>query len=288
MSARVLALEALRGLRLQRAFRGLRAWRALRGAFAALALVAAQGAPAATLADAIARAPDGAWLEYEVALIPGDASPCCFDWRGGHATRRGCSLDGRNWNFGTSKDHVRASDSLRVFLRKGGGMVDRVRAVGGDCPVDTGEASPQLVANVPPVESVAMLARLATAGSTEHRTEPLAALAMHADASAARELERLAGDGRTEARGDALFWLAQRGDTDAERIIRAALAPDVPTAVQKKAIFALSQLPAARAVPALREIVESDRPRTVRREALFWLAQQDDDEAFAVFDEILR
>ena len=278
-----------RALRFLRALRGLRASRALRGTIVALAVSMAPEAPAGTLADAIAEARDGAWIEYEVALVPGDGSPCCFDWRGEGVTRRGCSLDGRSWNFGTSKDHVRSSDSLRIFLMKDEGSIGRVRAVGGDCPIDTGAASPRLVANVEPAESAALLAKLATTGgSNRDRTEPLAALAMHADRSAARELERLAGDGGDKARGDALFWLSQRGDTDAERIIRAALAPDVPTAVQKKAIFALSQLPAERAVPALREIVESDRPRSVRREALFWLAQQGNDEAFAVFDEILR
>ncbi|HVF34545.1 MAG TPA: HEAT repeat domain-containing protein, partial [Candidatus Saccharimonadia bacterium] len=251
------------------------------GLVALTLLASAPVAAAGSLESAIAATPDGAWLEYEVALLPGDGSPCCFDWRGGKVERRGCALDGRNWNFGTSKDHLRDSDQLRVFLRKSGGTVDRVRAVGGDCPIDTGTLDVRRI-DAKADESVAVLARLAEAG--HKRGEPLAALAMHADRAATAALERLATRGESETRGDALFWLSQRGDADAERIILAALAPDVPTNVQKKAIFALSQLPAERSIPALTALVESNRPRAIRKEAMFWLAQHDSDEAFAVFD----
>ena len=250
----------------------------------ALALLAGTPAFAAgTLESAIAATPGGAWLEYEVALLPGDGSPCCFDWNDGKVQRRGCALEGSNWNFGTSRDHVRASDQLRVFLRKEGNAIGRVRAVGGDCPIDTGTLDVRRI-DAGAEESVAVLARLAEAG--HKRGEPLAALAMHADRAATAALERLATRGEGESRGDALFWLSQRGDADAERIILAALAPDVPTNVQKKAIFALSQLPPERSIPQLTALVESDRPRAIRKEAMFWLAQHDSPEAFAVFDRI--
>lgn len=249
-----------------------------------IACAVAQPVSAGVLEQAIAAAPDGSWVEYDVALIPGERSPCCFSWHDGRVEDQACPLESKSWNFGTRDDRVRRSDRLRVFLRKGGGGIDRVKAVGGDCPVDEGGARVRELAGVQDAESVAILARLAA--THEKHGETLGSLAMHADRSAGAALAKLAAEGGTEARGDALFWLAQRGDADAERVIRAALAPENPISVQKKAVFALAQLPDARAVPALTEIVESDRPRSVRKEALFWLAQEGTDEAFAVFDRI--
>ena len=277
-------MSAPRALRALRALRVLRVLRFLAPALLSLAF-AARPASAGVLEQAIAAAPDGSWVEYDVALIPGERSPCCFSWDNGRVEDQACPLESRSWNFGTRDDRVRSSDRLRVFLRKGGAGIDRVKAVGGDCPVEKGGARVQAVAGVQDAESVAVLARVAA--THEKHGETLGSLAMHADRSAGAALAKLAGEGGAEARGDALFWLAQRGDADAERVIRAALAPDNPVSVQKKAIFALAQLPDSRAVPALTEIVESDRPRTVRKEALFWLAQEGSDEAFAVFDRIL-
>ena len=277
MSARMIegALRALRALRVTRSLRVL---------VAGAALSAASVASGERLDAAIAAAPAGAWITYEVELVPGDGSPCCFDGGDGKPARRGCALEGRNFSFGTSDRHVRASDVLRVFLRKDAAGVDRVRAFGGDCPVDPGSAVVRRVEGIQATDSVAVLARMVGAGGG--RSEKLAAIAMHADDAAGAELARLARSGGNAARGDALFWLAQRSDARAEQAIRAALAPDVPQSLQKKAVFALSQLPEAKSVPALREIVESDRPRSIRKEALFWLAQHDSDEAFAVFDRI--
>jgi hypothetical protein len=279
------ALRMPRALRSFRALRVPRVLRALRPVLLPLAFAAAQPASAGPLEQAIAAAPSGTWVEYDVALVPGDATPCCFDWRGGKVEARACPLESRSWNYGTRDDMVRSSDRLRVFLRKDGGGIDRVKAVGGDCPVEAGGATVRAIEGVADAESVAVLARLASAGE-QKRGETLGAIAMHADRSAGAALAKLAQDGSSDSRGDALFWLAQRGDAEAERVIRAALAPENPVSVQKKAIFALSQLPDDRAVPALTEIVESDRPRAVRKEALFWLAQEGSDEAFAVFDRI--
>ncbi len=264
----------------------------VRGCFAlmlvSLAFAIVRPASAGTLEQALAASPEGAWVEYDVALLPGDGSPCCFDWRNDRMVKRGCSLDSKNWSFGTNSDELRGSDVLRVFLRKGEGSVDRVRSVGGDCPIDKGALTVREVANVTDAESVAALARLAGSDRAKHRGESLAALALHADRTASDALATMARSGGSEARGDALFWLSQRGDPIAERVILEAISPENPVEVQKKAIFALSQLPEDRAVPALRDIVQSDRPRAVRKEAIFWLAQTGSDEAFAVFDEILK
>lgn len=110
------------------------------------------------------------------------------------------------------------------------------------------------------------------------------------DAPAARTLLRdtARADRRTAVRGEALFWLAQDADPQTEALARGALSRDQARDLREKAVFALGQLPAARAIPALEELAR-DRglDARTRREALFWLAQQQDDEALAVFDELL-
>lgn len=107
---------------------------------------------------------------------------------------------------------------------------------------------------------------------------------------AARSLlrETARADRRTAVRGEALFWLAQDKDPQTEVLAHGALADGQARDLREKAVFALSQLPAVRAVPAL-DALARDRGQDARtrRDALFWLAQQDDDDAFAVFDELL-
>lgn len=110
------------------------------------------------------------------------------------------------------------------------------------------------------------------------------------DAPAARTLlrETARADRRTAVRGEALFWLAQDEDPQTEALARDALSEGRSRDLREKAVFALSQLPAGRAIPAL-EALARDRGQDARtrRDALFWLAQQQDDEALAVFDELL-
>ena len=130
------------------------------------------------------------------------------------------------------------------------------------------------------------LAQETDAGMLRHAVFALG----QSDAPAARTLLRdtARADRRTAVRGEALFWLAQDADMQTEALARAALSESRDGDLREKAVFALSQLPAVRAIPAL-EALARDRgqdPRT-RREALFWLAQQQDDEALAVFDELL-
>ena len=114
------------------------------------------------------------------------------------------------------------------------------------------------------------------------------ALSLSSAPGAADSLRRMARhDERAELRGEALFWLAQVEDPQTEALARDALAAGGGV-LREKAVFALSQLPPERAIPAL-DALARDRSQDARtrREALFWLAQQDDDDALAVFDELL-
>lgn len=307
-------------------------------------------ARAASLEEAVAAAAPGTWVEYEVPLVPGAGSPCCFERHGGRQGRRGCTLDDSDWNLavGSGSD----SDILRVYARRGAQGVDRVRALGASCPFEPGAARVAAIGAVDaeatarwlaaqvarlgnrerdaammalalqagPAASAA-LARLAAPGSTaELRRDALFwlgeargadglptllrtlaeetdtallrhavfALSLSSAPGAADSLRRMARhDARAELRGEALFWLAQDEDPRTEALARDALAAGGGV-LREKAVFALSQLPPERAIPAL-DALARDRSQDARtrREALFWLAQQDDDDALAVFDELL-
>jgi hypothetical protein len=96
-------------------------------------------------------------------------------------------------------------------------------------------------------------------------------------------------DASAAIRGDALFWMSQADVPGVEDEVRRALHGDKSAHVRKQAVFALSQLPGKRSVPALKALAaDATMSREIRKEALFWLAQSDEDDAIAVFDQILR
>lgn len=315
-----------------------------------LALLPA-GASAAALDQALADTAPGNWIEYQAPLVARDGSPCCIDWHGGKAARQGCSLDGRDWNFGIDAD--RSDTVLRVFVRRGPRGPDRIRAVGASCPVDPGAARLSATSGIDAASAAGWIAAQVPNLEKRERDSALAALAMHAGPAATDALVRLAApdsssgvrrealfwlgeargaegvpvlrqtlaqetdpgllrhtvlalglsdapaartllrdtaraDRRSAVRGEALFWLAQDEDPQTETLARSALSGSQARDLREKAVFALSQLPAGRAIPALEELAR-DRglDARTRRDALFWLAQQNDDEALAVFDELL-
>lgn len=315
-----------------------------------LALLPA-GASAASLDQALADTVPGNWIEYQAPLVARGGSPCCIDWDGGRTGRQGCSLDGRDWNYGIDAD--RGDTVLRVFVRRGPQGPDRIRAVGASCPVDPGAARLTATSGIDAAIAAGWIAAQLPNLDKRERDTALAALALHAGSAATDALVRLAApdtssvvrrealfwlgeargadgvpilrqtlaretdpgllrhtvlalglsdapaartllrdtartDRRTAVRGEALFWLAQDEDRQTEVLARSALADSQARDLREKAVFALGQLPAERAIPAL-EALARDRglDARTRRDALFWLAQQKDDEALAVFDELL-
>lgn len=208
---------------------------------------------------------------------------------------------GDNWCWSEGvvlrSNRLEPADTLFVFLRIENRRIERVRMFDDGCPIDAGNRPVTWLRDVPPRESIALLASLAagqsalTAPGTESRVSKtaLAALSQHAGPDAVQPLLRLARQSpEPKVRGDALFWLAQRAGREAAAAITDAIANDPETDVKKKAVFALSQLPADEGVPKLIEVARTNKNPAVRKQAMFWLGQSKDPRALSFFEEVLR
>jgi HEAT repeat protein len=158
------------------------------------------------------------------------------------------------------------------------------------CAIDAGGLPVTWLEGAAAQQSVTLLSRLVDPVRSRRVADgALAALAMHADPSAATALVTAARGGpSTQVRGQALSWVAQRAGAQAIPTIAEAIEKDPETDVKKRAVFALSQLPANEGVPKLIELATSHSNPAVRRQAMFWLGQSKDPRAIALFESILK
>jgi hypothetical protein len=212
------------------------------------------------------------WLAWEVDAVPSLGNTCCFD----NGFRPSvCRLEKRQNSWGGDRDHERRGGRVQVLARWAEGRIHRVRAVSDECAVDAGGLPFVHLENVPPAESVALLAGIATAGGRKGDTdEALAALAYHDGAAADATLRRLASrDERSDLREKALFWIGQSRGEEGARFLAGVARTDPDSEIREKAVFSLSQNDAPGAVPAIVEVARRDADPDVRGQALFWLAQ---------------
>jgi len=173
---------------------------------------------------------DAGWVTYAVPITRGDQAPCCFKgWRGSEKLERGCTLDGgrsRGGLFGTidSPKMKPNATALQVFLRFDGGRVDRVLAVGDDCPVTAGALKVRVLDGVEPAASAAVLAETAQDPKRDLSDQALSALALHQRVGV-DALLAVARDGKRppSQRRQALFWLGESDDPRALTEIEAIL-----------------------------------------------------------------
>jgi len=250
---------------------------------ALMAIPGAVDAAQSELAKRVARQ-DG-WISYAVPMAVGAGSPCCYEFQGTRVARIGCDLDGRSWGV-TTNDHSpvgTASDTLDVYLRVAHGRIDKVRAFAASCPVRDADRVHQLDA-VEPRSSIALLTELAAATTTaeEEADAEVAAVAMHADATATSALSELSGQAYPrELREKALFWLGHARGADGARIVEHAATTDSDPELRANAVFALSEAHSVDAYASIHRIAQSDSSEHVREQALFWMAQMEDPRADA-------
>ena len=231
----------------------------------------------------------GAWIVYNVRAVEDVALPCCRYWTYGRSPVRICRLDTNDAGMHITGDRstVTIDERLQVFVRRGPKGVDRVRAFGESCPVDTGPRDPGRLAEdglrggsqvthwttVSVAESVAFLTQSLRRSPTRKKArEVQAALAHHHGEDATRALLQLAGrDG--PARRDAFFWLGLLRGRAGLAAIQRALEAEPSGALRKHLVFCLSQSPLPEGADALLQIARAHADHGLRGEALFWLAQ---------------
>lgn len=191
----------------------------VRGHGSALLLSAVALSAVAVAADPLSDARRGAsgWVSYSVPLA-GTQGPCCYDsWRRGEPKQRVCSLEGAGHDgmFGTigGRERPPQTTDLHMYLRLERGEVRQLLAVGGDCPVDAGDAPVRVLDGVTPAASAALLLGLVESRRGDLADEALQALALH-DRVGTDALLALARDAKRApaARRQALFWLGQSED----------------------------------------------------------------------------
>ena len=241
------------------------------GAIAAMFCVAPAGAQ--SLADRVARAPDGR-IRMTFAARPG----ICANGAGYSIRRR--SDEDREWECDPGP--------VRVVLTKDGSDITRVRTyVGGRWRA--GSTSVDL-GTVATAEAAGYLVALAERTEGRLSRDALRPVTMANGTDVWPTVIRIARDRSRErqTRRSAAQWLGiVAGDAIVEREGPGSI-DDSTREDKEQAVFALSQLRTEEAIPALIEVARTHRDPILRRRALFWLGQKDDGRAVDLFEEILR
>ena len=260
----------------------------LAAALGAAALAAPTALAAAqTLAQRIARAPDGA-----VHLAYAARDGVCGDGEGSISFDCAPGSCGRHRFHG---DSDWASDScpceagpVRLALAVTGGRVTRIRAyVGGHWR--SGVAATDL-GTVPAADAAAWLLAVARDGNQPAAHDAVFPAILADSVTVWPDLLRLARDERVsrKTREQAVFWLAEGAGEAAVKDLADLVGDDtLDRDVREHAVFALSQEPKEVAVPALVQIARTNRDPEVRKKAFFWLGQTNDPRALALFEEVL-
>ena len=257
---------------------------------AGLAVLLGAAAPAAaqTLAQRIARAPDGTvHLSYAAreGVCGNGAGSISFDCVNGNCGRRRVDA-GSDWD----DDGACPCDAgpVRLALEVAHGQVTRLRAyVGGRWR--PGSAATDLGV-VGAAGAAHYLLDLARSGDGPAAHDAVFPTTLADSVTVWPELVRLARDEQASrrVREQAVFWLGQAAGEAAVKDLTDMVGDDtVDQDVREHAVFALSQQPKEVGVPALIQIARTNRNGAVRRKAIFWLGQSNDPRAIALFEEIL-
>ncbi|HSX60105.1 MAG TPA: HEAT repeat domain-containing protein [Tahibacter sp.] len=220
------------------------------------------------------------WVSWQVPRVADAGDSCCHTIHGDVVSRRGCDLDGRQWNINSSTGGD--AGHLVVYAHVRGGVVDKIRAFSATCPVRTAEPL-RAIDGVDPAASVNWLAEHARRErGKKDDDEAIAALASHATPVAMTALRDLAAPERPEKqRQAALFWMGQARGAEGVNAVERYARDDADADIREHAVFVLSQAAEHGTYPRILAIAGSDRSAEVRGQALFWLAQMEDPRAGA-------
>ena len=245
--------------------------------------------------------PQPAWIAYTAPAARSRQFGCDSYWRDGETIVAGGTV------------HLEPPLEVMVLFRVEGNQVGRIRTLAPDCDIDAGGAPFHWLSDVKPAESVALLSRFATA-SERMSGSAIAAIALHADASAEAALDSFVAPDRPEGlrlkaihwlnrldrvislarndrsprvRGQALSWLGQKAGKEAVGVITGAIDNDPERDVKRRAVAALRQLPNGEGIPLLIQVARTNRDPDVRKQAMALLGQSRDPRALAFFEQVL-
>ena len=257
--------------------------------FVLAACVAAAPLSAQSLADRVARAPDGTvHVTYaaRAGVCGNGAGMISFDCENGTCGRHRITTNS-DWD----DDTPCACDSgpVRLALQVTNGHVTRLRTyVGGHWkPAAAGVTD---VGTVAAPEAARFLLDLARTGDGRASEEAIFPATLADSVTVWPDLLKIARADAvpTHVRNQAVFWLSQAaGDAVVKGLKDLVDDDNVDRDVREHAVFALSQEPHDVGVPALIQIARANKDAGVRRKAIFWLGQSNDPRAISLFEELL-
>lgn len=247
--------------------------------------------------ESLAKAQSGsAWVSYEVPMVEGEHSVCCYS---SENSRCQCSLERQKGNYFDSSDGdgavLEGARNVRVFLRFTGGAVQKVRAFSEDCKVDVGGLPLYRLTDVREEESVTYLSSLVRSLPESERkkfskqSNVLMAIALHKGAAADSALEHFVAPGQPrKVRKQAAFWLGSARGRRGYEILTRVVENDADDKFRQDAVFALHISKEPEAVDTLIALARNDRSRPVRQQAIFWLGQRAGKKAVAALTDVVE
>ena len=77
------------------------------------------------------------WHSWQVNEPDASIQMCCFAWKRGTKSSKGCDLDGHNIAFSDSGDCSAAPGTIQVYVRVKKGIPEDIRMLSSNCPVST-------------------------------------------------------------------------------------------------------------------------------------------------------
>lgn len=226
---------------------------------------------------------DDQWLVFEMPVIEGTRSPCCWKGSWGAAGEAGCRLESKHMSYGSRSDSPLA-DKVLVYAEIEQGQVEALRVFGEQCPLDGDGAKVTLLSDV---DQPAVLDWLEELANLKKGDGAMYALALHHSDAAAKRLYTLAKESGKNRRTEAIFWLGEaRGEQGFKLLER--LLSELPKGNTRREInFALAMNDSPEAAELLFKISKTDEDSEQRGQALFWLAQEYPDDAEDWLQEVL-
>jgi hypothetical protein len=259
----------------------------VRGAAAAALLLLPllpAAARAQSIADRVARAPDG---EVRLSFAAREGI-CGIGETAIRDVRRGSSYGNFTIRVGEgSWESDCESGPVRIALTKRGAEVTRLRVFVGGRWRDTPATD---LGTVSAPEAARWLVDVARRSDNKAGEKAIFASTIADSAVVWPELLRLARDEDVSrgTRRSAVFWVGQAAGEAATAGLDSLVDDrDADLEVREQAVFALSQRPHDEGVPILIRIARTSQSPSIRKKALFWLGQSEDPRALALFEEIL-
>jgi hypothetical protein len=229
-------------------------------------------------------ATDPIWIGWRAPMVDGDRE-LCSSWN----TSRGDYLEsGISGTITTAEPKqiaaptgpvpIESGASILVLLRFVDGRLERMRTLGGDCPIDAGTRTLHWIDGVAPADSLRFLDTLTRVDGpdslkaiTARRTlagSALSSIALHRDAGADAILERIAADRTdTSLRSNALRLLGSHRGARGLAALERALKPETVSEDRRIIVSAIGSSREAGAVAILKPLLRDADPK-VRAEAV--------------------